>query len=257
MDIKNMPVKVKAGPDDGLEPGEFTAYASTFTRTPDAYGDVVAKGAFVNTLKAWADSGDTMPVLYGHRTDDPDYNIGGVVDASEDDHGLLITGRLDLDNPKAAQVYNLLKGRRLSQMSFAYDVEDEATVSEAGQKVNELRALKLYEVSVVPVGANQDTSIVAVKANADALAGAVKEGRVLAAKHIDSLRNAQEAIGAVIKAAEGMQEPEKASGTAEVKTEHVEEPATAKASEVQEPKRTPSVAQVDAHLSILKARTGQ
>ena len=33
-----------------------------------------------------------------------------------------------------------------------------------GTTANELRRLKLYEVSLVPVGANQDTSVLAVKA---------------------------------------------------------------------------------------------
>ena len=46
-----------------------------------------------------------------------------------------------------------------------------------------------------------------------------KAGRVLAQKHIDSLRSAQEAIGVVIAAAEAQEDQEKASGQAEVKDE--------------------------------------
>lgn len=61
-------------------------------------------------------------------------------------------------------MYDLVKGRRPNQISFAYDVVDAGPVKSAGDEpVNELRALKLYEVSLVPVGANQDTSVVAVK----------------------------------------------------------------------------------------------
>ncbi|WP_426521238.1 HK97 family phage prohead protease [Diaminobutyricibacter sp. McL0618] len=61
-------------------------------------------------------------------------------------------------------LYDLVKGRRPNQISFAYDVVDAGPVKSAGDEpVNELRALKLYEVSLVPVGANQDTSVVAVK----------------------------------------------------------------------------------------------
>ena len=39
--------------DEDLKDGEFIAYPSTFTRTPDSYGDIVAKGAFADTIKAW------------------------------------------------------------------------------------------------------------------------------------------------------------------------------------------------------------
>jgi HK97 family phage prohead protease len=203
--IKNQPVKVKAGPDDGLAEGQFQAYASVFGNK-DSYGDVVVKGAFADTLKEWDDSGSPIPLLFGHNMSDPDYNIGHVVKAVEDDHGLLVTAELDLENPKAVQTYRLLKGRRINQMSFAYDViEGSDAKSDALGDYFELRKLKTYEVSVVPIGANQETEVLAVKAAIDALAGE-KAGRVLAAKHIDSLRAAQEAIGAVITAAEGDQE---------------------------------------------------
>src|SRR5699024_11569870 len=111
------------GPDDGLDDGTFTAYASVFGNV-DSYGDVVMPGAFADTLAAWKSGDAPIPLLFGHNMSDPDYNIGAVVDAVEDDHGLKVTANLDLDAPKAAQVYRLLKGKRINQMSFAYDVLD-------------------------------------------------------------------------------------------------------------------------------------
>jgi HK97 family phage prohead protease len=172
--LKDFRVQVKAGPDDGLEEGEFTAYASVFGNK-DSYGDVVIPGAFTDTLAEWKDSGNVLPLLFGHNMSDPDYNIGGVKEAVEDDHGLLTRSLLDLDNPKALQTYRLVKGRRLSQMSFAYDVleggeaQREKSNGDGTEYVYELRKLKLYEVSVVPIGANQETSILAVKAAQSAL----------------------------------------------------------------------------------------
>ena len=149
---------------DGLEEGDFKACVSTWTRTPDCYGDVVAKGAFSQTLRKWDMSGSCIPVLYGHNETDPDYNIGYVKSAIEDDHGLLVTGHLDIDtNAKAAQVYRLLKGHRLSQMSFGYTIERKAQAQSAKGMANELQAVNLLEVSIVPHGANKDTSIEAVK----------------------------------------------------------------------------------------------
>ena len=52
-----------------------------------------------------------------------------------------------------------------------------------GTKANELRELKVYEASFVPIGANQDTGIVDVK---DAL-GRLKTERPLSQKNLDIL----------------------------------------------------------------------
>lgn len=202
MDLKSVTLtglKVAGDPGADLEEGQFLAYASTWTKEPDSYGDIVKKGAFTDTLKEWKDSGNTLPILFGHRMDDPDYWIGGAVDAREDDHGLLIKGALDLEAPKAKQVYRLLKGRRINQMSFAFDTLEDGMVDLGNEKaVHELRKLKLYEVSVVPIGANQDTEVLAVKA----LVESVKSGRVISTKNLDSLKSARDAISAVIASAE-------------------------------------------------------
>jgi HK97 family phage prohead protease len=220
MHVKNVPLgRVKAGPEDGLEEGQFIVYPSTFIKEPDSYGDIVAKGAFLDDIQAWKDSGNVLPGLYGHRMDDPDYFVAGALEEGEDEHGWWVKGEFDLESPKGPQVYRLVKGRRLNQLSFAYDVLEEGPVElEDGRKANELRKLKRYEFSFVPIGANQDTSVVAVKALADAAAAEYKAGRVLAQTHIDSLRSAQEAIGTVIKAAEATNDQEgKASGETEAK----------------------------------------
>lgn len=248
MKLKNLDVQVKAGPDDGLAEGEFSAYASVFGNK-DSYGDIVQPGAFAATLDEWQKSGNPIPLLFGHRMDDPDYNIGAVKSAVEDEHGLKVTAQLDLESPKAMQTYRLLKGRRINQMSFAYDVID----SEEKDGANLLKGLKLYEVSVVPIGANQETEILAVKANASALEAEVKAGRVLAQKHIDSLRKAHEALGAVLAAAESSNDDqEKASGDVEAKSGATdEEPPAAKSSVPdEEPKQGPSVDDLAAQLRI-------
>ena len=199
---KNAQIQLKAGPDDGLVEGQFTAYASVFNNV-DSYGDVVMPGAFANDIARWEKSGNPIPLLFGHNMSDPDYNIGYVVKAEEDSVGLKIVAQLDLDNPKAKQVYRMLKGRRIDQMSFAYDVLDGGWGQRDGEDVYELRDLKLYEVSVVTVGANQETEVLAVKqvpAVADRLISEVKAGRVLSAKNEDALRTAHDAIGRVLAA---------------------------------------------------------
>lgn len=240
---KNTPLKsVKAGPDDGLKEGQFIVYPSTFTKEPDSYGDIVAPGAFSKTLQDWETSGNVLPGLYGHRMDDPDYYVASADEMGEDDHGWWVKGTFDLDSPKGNQVYRLVKGRRLNQLSFAYDVHQQEEVElDGGAKANELQEVQVYEFSFVPVGANQDTSVVAVKGfdliptgesiadirAAASAAAALKEGRVISAKNMTSLRTARDALAEVINSVEGSDEG-KASTAAPLK---VEEPDTAKTEE--------------------------
>jgi len=168
MPTKTCAVKVKAtaADDTNLKEGEFVALASVFNNV-DAVGDVVLPGAFTDDLKSWADSGDVIPVLWGHQMNDPNMNIGEVLHAEETETGLQVKAQLDLENPVAQQVYKLLKGRRVGKMSFAYDIEDGAPAERDGRSVYELRKLKLHEVSVVQIPANPAATVQQVKEAAD------------------------------------------------------------------------------------------
>lgn len=249
MKIKSAPLRVKAaGPEEGLGEGQFEAYASVFGNV-DSYGDIVEKGAFTRTLTEWGEKGETIPVLWGHDMHDPFANIGGVTHALEDEHGLKITGQLDLDNPTAAQVYRLLKGRRTNRMSFAYSVRD-------GEKSDDgfhLKDLDLFEVSIVQVPANELAEVTMVKDAADALRA--KAGRVLSAKNETKVREAIDALQEVLKANqadEDNDQEKQASGTDEAKSgASDEEPSGVKSSVPnEEPKSSPSVDYFLAVISI-------
>ncbi|MFL2002022.1 HK97 family phage prohead protease [Microbacterium sp. A1-JK] len=243
-------VQVKAvGIDDALDEGVFEAIVSVFGNV-DSYGDRVLKGAFEKTLSDWATSGDPIPVYWSHRMDDPDFNIGHVLEAKETDEGLWVKAQMDLEGPKAQQVYRLLKGRRVTQFSFAYDVESYRVVKgpDDEESVWELEQLKLYEVGPTPIGANQSTELLSVKAaghHAQHLAAGLKAGRVLSAKNEDELRTAHEAIGKVLSALT-TEDESKASESEPVK---VDEPSGAKADE---PMRTSS-ATARLHLDLATA----
>lgn len=209
MDLKQLRLTgFKAVGEDDLTEGQFLAYASTWTREPDSYGDVVVKGAFADTITAWKAGSNVLPILYGHDLSDPFSNIGYALDMKEDEHGFLVKAQLDLENPKAMQVYRMLKGKRVTDLSFAYGVKDSAMIEENGVQVRELKSLDLYEVSIVPVGANPDTEVLAVKA----LATELKAGRVLSTKNLEQLSAARDALDAVIKAASTDSEDEANSG---------------------------------------------
>ncbi|MFD8596976.1 HK97 family phage prohead protease [Kitasatospora sp. NPDC059646] len=228
---KECKARVKAaGPADGLSEGQFVALVSVFGNE-DSAGDVVVPGAFTQTLADWAAKGDPIPVIWSHDWGDPFSHIGVVVEAEETAEGLQITGQIeDIDtNPTAAQVYRLLKGRRVTQFSFAYDVEEGAWVEGTDEEGDwegwyELRRLKLYEVGPCLVGCNQQTELIAAKA--EQLTRGVKAGRVLAQRHIDTLTAAHAAIGDVLAAAQAADDAKTTTAT-ESGHRPVERPAVA------------------------------
>lgn len=196
MFTKSCTAQVKAaGPDDGLKEGQFRAVVSVFGNK-DSYGDKIVPGAFTQTLADWAATGNPIPVFWSHQMQDPEMCIGEVLEAVETSVGLEVLAQLDLDDDarKAKQAYRLLKGRRVTQFSFAYDIVEAAWVETEDEWWYELRQLKLHEVGPTPIGANQETELLAVKSAAEhaerfvRLDPALKAGRVLSSKNETTLR---------------------------------------------------------------------
>ena len=156
--IKTKTFEVKA------DHGTISGYASTWTREPDSYGDIVAKGAFAEHIAQIKEEGRVLPFLFNHKADDLRAYIGTVFELKEDDHGLYFEGTFD-DTPEGQRARELALDGRLCKFSFAYDVLEAGEVTlEDGRKANELRKLKIHEVSLVMYPANPDTSVVSVKA---------------------------------------------------------------------------------------------
>lgn len=146
--------------DEGT--GTITGYFSTYDRIPDSYGDVVAPGAFTDTIKAREETGHPFPLCWNHDLD----QIIGKVDSIEDtEKGPLMTASF-FDTPLAQEKREIVKSGVVYQFSFAFGIEDQAMVKlEDGTKANELRKLDLYEVSVVPIPANQNAVMTDIKAD--------------------------------------------------------------------------------------------
>jgi len=169
---KSFAARVKSvGTKDNEDSGEFEALVSVFGNV-DHYGEVVMPGAFTDTLAAWKDRGDPIPVIWSHQWSDPFAHVGVVRSAEETTDGLVVKGYISPEeravNPTAAQVYNLLKSRRVTQFSFGFDVDDagegERTNGEKKSFVYELRKLTLHEVGPCLLGVNPDTELLGVKA---------------------------------------------------------------------------------------------
>jgi len=142
--------------------GEISGYFSTYDREPDSYGDVIAPGAFEKTIASRKESGHPWPLCWNH---DLNMIIGSVdPDNIEDtDKGPLMTASF-FNSELAQEKREIVKSGVVYQFSFAYDVKQAAQVTlEDGTKANELQEIDLFEVSIVPIPANQNAVMTEVK----------------------------------------------------------------------------------------------
>lgn len=131
MNLKQLRFNVKSL-DDSAGEGVFSGYASTFGNK-DLQGDVIAKGAFAETLEKDYAGGAGIPIHWNHQDGKPTDIIGRTLSAVEDEKGLLISAQLDIeDNPTAQQAYDLLKDGRVHQMSIGFVPTKTAWITEKG-----------------------------------------------------------------------------------------------------------------------------
>lgn len=159
MNKKDLSFEIKAVSDDGL----FSGYASVFDNV-DSYGDIVRKGAFVESISEWEAKGKMPPILWNHDPSDP---IGVYTKMQEDDKGLFVEGRLLIDDvPRAKQTHALMKAGVIDGLSIGYRVKE--YLYNVDEEVTDLIKLSLREVSIVTFPANPETRIEAVKSRLDA-----------------------------------------------------------------------------------------
>ena len=110
----------------------FAGYAAVFDR-PDRGGDVVRKGAFLESLKRAID----VPLLWQHRAGAV---VGRIEHLSEDRRGLRVIAALN-----DARAARLLGNGRVDGLSFGYRVRE----AKSAGGLRELVELDLVEVSLV------------------------------------------------------------------------------------------------------------
>ena len=184
----------KEAPNDGAAgAGVFSGYASTWDR--DLYDDVIVKGAFEQTLADdFRDGGAGIPIHWQHKDGSPNDVIGETLSAIEDEHGLLITAKLDIDVPEGKRAYELLQRGLIHQMSIGFIPEKTAWVESGESKdqwdgYREIRQIKLFEISLVQIAANQGAEVLEVKA-----------GRAISKANEGKIRVAYEALGDLLDA---------------------------------------------------------
>lgn len=124
---------------DGVE---ISGYASLFGNL-DQGGDSVAPGAYAASLKAHAEAGRSVKMLWQH---DPAQPIGVWDEVREDARGLWVKGRLLSDVARGREAAALVTAGALDGLSIGYRTV-RAERNEKGHRV--LAQLDLWEVSLV------------------------------------------------------------------------------------------------------------
>jgi len=248
--LKTLPARVKAVGNNSAD-GVVEALVATYD--VDSGGDRIVPGAFGKSLESWAQSGNSIPFIWSHMHSDIDAYLGDVIEAKETDEGLWVKAQIDMEDPKSAKAFRMIKGNRVANYSFAYDVIE---AEETDDGVNLLKELRLYEVGPTLIGMNQQTRTLVAKNDATpnastwtlTIPSTTTNLPPVEGEKADDLRKATELITealALLDASTTPQEQASEPGPATDK-EPSEKGATAK-----EPSRVPPVNVLAAHLSLL------
>lgn len=162
MDIKYIerPFEIKAVEEDGI----FEGFGSVFGNV-DAYKEIVAPGAFAESLSAWKSSGRLPPVLWQHRSGEP---IGPYLEMEEQAIGLRVKGQLLVnDVQRAKEARALMKAKAVNGLSIGFVTREDSYDRVSG--IRTLKKIDLWEVSVVTFPANPSAQISSVKSAIDAI----------------------------------------------------------------------------------------
>ena len=137
--------------------GTVEGYGSVFG-VRDNYDDVIAKGAFIQSLKDHKAAGTMPAMLWQHDADKP---IGVWTEMVEDEKGLRIKGQLALETVKGKEAHALLKMGALNGLSIGFMSKEWAY--DRDTEVRTLTAIDLWEVSLVTFPANEKARVTNVK----------------------------------------------------------------------------------------------
>lgn len=147
-------LELRAVGDDGTVEG----YGSVFG-VRDDYDDVIAAGAFIESLKSHKAAGTMPAMLWQHDASEP---IGVWLEMVEDAKGLRIKGKLALDTTRGREAWALLKMGALNGLSIGFIAKQWAY--DRDTDVRTLTELDLWEISLVTFPANRQARVTGVKA---------------------------------------------------------------------------------------------
>jgi HK97 family phage prohead protease len=142
------------------EEGVIEGFGSVFGQE-DAYGDVVVPGAFAASLAEHRAAGTMPAMLWQHRQDMP---IGVWESMDEDQRGLRVKGRLEMDVAQAREAFALVKAGAISGLSIGFMTKEDEY--DPKTNIRTVRAVDLWEVSLVTFPAAKSARVTRVKAAA-------------------------------------------------------------------------------------------
>lgn len=150
---------IKAYHDDEEDKnyGTFEGYGSVFGNK-DLGNDVIERGAFLKSLKRRKPQ--NVKLLYQHKSDMP---IGVFDEIKEDDHGLVVKGRLALKTQAGAEAYELLKMGALDGLSIGFRVNPKEVSYDKRGNRRIIKEVDLMEVSLVTFPMNPQATVRSVK----------------------------------------------------------------------------------------------
>jgi len=154
------PFEIKAVEEDGIFEGRGSVFGNV-----DSYKEIVAPGAFTDTLAAWKAQNRLPPVLWQHRSGEP---IGPHTDMEERADGLYVKGQLLVnDVQRAKEARALMKAKAVNGLSIGFVTREDAYDRVTG--IRTLKKVDLWEVSVVTFPANPAAQISSVKSAIDGI----------------------------------------------------------------------------------------
>lgn len=154
------PFEVKAVKEDGV----FEGFGSVFGNV-DSYKEIVAPGAFAESLAAWKSAGRLPPVLWQHRSGEP---IGPYLEMEEQPVGLWVKGQLLVEDvQRAKEARALMKAKAVNGLSIGFVTREDSFDRVTG--IRTLKKIDLWEVSVVTFPANPAAQISSIKSAIDGI----------------------------------------------------------------------------------------
>lgn len=149
--------------------GTFAGYASTFGGEPDSFGDIIAPGAFTDSLAAYQAKNAAPALLWAHDNTEP---IGKWLTLKQDRYGLAVEGKLTLGTKRGTEAYALMKDDALG-LSIGYRIPTGGAAYQGSNRI--LKSIELFEISAVSMPANPSARVTAVKSAAFQRPGNIRE----------------------------------------------------------------------------------
>ena len=156
LEIKSS-IKAYQDDEEDKDYGTFEGYGSVFGNK-DLGNDVIERGAFLKSLKRRKPQ--NVKLLYQHKSDMP---IGVFDEIKEDDHGLVVKGRLALKTQAGAEAYELLKMGALDGLSIGFRVNPKEVSYDKRGNRRIIKEVDLMEVSLVTFPMNPQATVRSVK----------------------------------------------------------------------------------------------